>query len=224
MHKPIVTTGTSACRILPACLTLCVVLACSTSEPAGPEWERVWITVGGRITWADGTPIVATISALPIGGLVEKQSNAGGWYSIAWMDLCVPGWACSGLSIAPHVGSSCGHMECTGGPLLCQTDPQTFDCVLQCPHPASVEVMPKADTIAPGTSLRLNAVVRDAGATEITDQVRVSWLSSNESACRVTSSGGDSVMVTGMAAGTATIMATAGLVSGSATITVQAEP
>ena len=166
MRKPIVTTGPSACRLLTAGLSLCLVLACSTSEPAGPEWERVWVTVGGRITWADGTPVVATISVLSIGELVETKSNAGGWWSIAWTDLCVPGWARSAPSISPHVGSYCGQLECTGWPLLCQTDRQTLDCVIQCPRPASVEVTPKADTIAPGTSLRLSAVVRDGAGAE----------------------------------------------------------
>ena len=82
---------------------------------------------------------------------------------------------------------------------------------------ASIEVTPAVDTIAPGTSLQLNAVARDASGSSVS--ANISWSSSNESVCIVSGSG----LVGGMTVGAATITAADGGVSGTARITVRAQ-
>jgi uncharacterized protein YjdB len=82
---------------------------------------------------------------------------------------------------------------------------------------ASIEVTPAVDTIAPGTSLQLNAVARNASGSSAS--ANISWSSSNESVCIVSGSG----LVGGMTVGAATITAADGGVSGTARITVRAQ-
>src|SRR5215831_10526935 len=81
-------------------------------------------------------------------------------------------------------------------------------------RPASVIVTPGALVLSPGGSARLSARVRDSA--ENTLSAVVTWGSSNTAVARVDSSG----YVTSVAVGTATITATSGGISGTATVTV----
>ncbi|HTI64210.1 MAG TPA: Ig-like domain-containing protein, partial [Gemmatimonadaceae bacterium] len=82
---------------------------------------------------------------------------------------------------------------------------------------ASVTVQPSSTSIAQGSSVQFFATVKDANGTVVTDRA-VTWTSSND-AVAVVSPGG---VVTGNAAGTATITATSEGISGSGTVTVSA--
>src|SRR5206468_5224052 len=84
---------------------------------------------------------------------------------------------------------------------------------------ASVAVTPTAATITAGGIQQLSAVTKDAAGNTLTGRV-VTWVSSNTSIATVSGSG----LVTGQAAGGATITATSEGKSGTATITVQASP
>jgi uncharacterized protein YjdB len=81
----------------------------------------------------------------------------------------------------------------------------------------SVTVQPATATVAVGQTTPLSAVVRDVTGSVVTGRV-VTWSSSSNSIASVSTSG----VVTGVAAGTATITATSEGRSGTATITVAA--
>ena len=83
------------------------------------------------------------------------------------------------------------------------------------PGVKSVTVSPSSATVAVNDAVQLTATVSPAKAA-----TTVTWSTSNAAVVTVTSSG----LVTGVAAGTATVRATAGGVSGSSTITVVSSP
>jgi uncharacterized protein YjdB len=84
---------------------------------------------------------------------------------------------------------------------------------------ASVTVTPGSGTVAIGSSLQLSATTRDAGGNILTGRTIV-WSTSAGGIATVNSSG----LVTGVAAGTATITATSEGKSGTASITVPQVP
>src|SRR5437773_2118919 len=87
-----------------------------------------------------------------------------------------------------------------------------------CPTPvASVSVAPAAASVQVSGTVQLTATPKDANGTPLSGRT-VTWASSNTSVASVTGSG----LVTGAAAGAATITATSEGQSGSATVTVQA--
>ncbi len=82
---------------------------------------------------------------------------------------------------------------------------------------ASVEVSPGSARVVLGATVQLRAQPRDAGGNPL-DGREATWSSSNDAAATVDASG----LVTGQTAGSATITATSGGVSGTATIEVVA--
>jgi len=84
---------------------------------------------------------------------------------------------------------------------------------------ASVAVTPPAPSIQVGQTVQLTATPRDASGNPLTGRV-VTWSSSNSAVASVSSSG----LVTGKAAGSATITATSEGKSGSAAVTITTTP
>jgi len=84
---------------------------------------------------------------------------------------------------------------------------------------ASVTMSPAAATVTVGTTTQLTATPRDANGTALSGRV-VSWATSNAAAATVSASG----LVTGVAAGSATITATSEGQSGTSAITVTNVP
>ena len=84
---------------------------------------------------------------------------------------------------------------------------------------ASVTVSPTADTIAVQGTAQLTATVRDSAGNTLSGRV-ITWASSDTTKAKVSSTG----LVTGIAAGAATVTATSGGKSGSSVITVTAAP
>lgn len=81
----------------------------------------------------------------------------------------------------------------------------------------SIVVTPATKTISDGTTTQLAAVVLDQRGHPLATQPTISWGSSDEAKATVDSSG----LVTSVAAGSATITATAGLLSDTCVVTVQ---
>ena len=84
---------------------------------------------------------------------------------------------------------------------------------------ASVSVAPTAPAVEVGKTVQLTATVRDANGAVLTGRT-VTWQSLNTSVATVSSSG----LVSGVAAGSATVRATSESVAGTATVTVTAPP
>lgn len=85
------------------------------------------------------------------------------------------------------------------------------------PTVASVSVSPASSSISVGATVQLSATDKDASGNALSGQTNV-WSSSNTAVATISSSG----LVTAVAAGAATITATDGSVSGSATVNVSA--
>lgn len=104
-----------------------------------------------------------------------------------------------------------------GGSAPPPTQPPTQPPTNPTPVVTSVTVTPANSTMSVGQTVQLKATDIDQSGTVMTGQTNT-WTSSNKSVANVSSSG----MVTAVAAGSATIKATNGSISGSATITVSA--
>jgi uncharacterized protein YjdB len=87
------------------------------------------------------------------------------------------------------------------------------------PVVGSVTVAPSAPSVVVGATTTLQATVKDEGGNVMTGQ-SIAWSSSNTAVATVSASG----VVTGAAAGSATITAASGGKSGNATVTVTAAP
>ena len=87
------------------------------------------------------------------------------------------------------------------------------------PSVASVAVTPALASVPVGASVQLAAVVKDAGGTVLSGRI-TTWASSAPSVAYVNSTG----LVTGAAAGSATITATSEGTNGSSTVTVTSPP
>src|SRR5439155_26054686 len=84
---------------------------------------------------------------------------------------------------------------------------------------ASVTVSPATAAVTVGGTAQLSATLRDAGGNVLTGRV-VTWSSSNAPMATVSTVG----LVTGVAAGSATILATSEATQGSGAVTVTAPP
>src|SRR5207249_8522204 len=83
----------------------------------------------------------------------------------------------------------------------------------------SVTVSPASASVQAGSTTQLTATPKDAGGTALTGRV-VTWSSNNTAAATVNGSG----VVSGVAAGTATITATCEVKTGTSAITVSIVP
>jgi hypothetical protein len=96
----------------------------------------------------------------------------------------------------------------------------TASITVTCPVPvATVEVTPAAATIMVGATVQLSATLRDSTGAVLTGRV-VTWSSGAGGVAAVSADG----LVSGLAAGSATITATREGVSGTASVTVTAPP
>src|SRR2546426_4351491 len=84
---------------------------------------------------------------------------------------------------------------------------------------ASVTVSPATTSVTVGATIQLTATAKDANGTALSGRT-VTWATSNAAAATVSASG----LVTGVAAGSATITATSEGQSGTATVTVTNVP
>src|SRR5205814_1072135 len=84
---------------------------------------------------------------------------------------------------------------------------------------ASISVSPSAPSVNIGATVQLSATARDAGGNVLTGRA-FTWASGNNSIASVNSSG----QVTGVAAGSTSITATNGAISGTANVTVTVPP
>jgi hypothetical protein len=117
------------------------------------------------------------------------------------------------LSVATAIASVALVLSCTERQLpVAPTEPSLAKGG---PGVKNVTVTPSSGTIAVNGSVQLTATASPAKSTST-----FTWSTSNAAVATVTTSG----LVTGVAAGTATIRATAGSVSGSSTITVVSSP
>ena len=100
----------------------------------------------------------------------------------------------------------CGLVSCGG-------DGETS---LAVPVVATVTVTPPSSTIAPGATVQLQAVIQDADGATLADR-EITWSSSDNAVATVSSAG----LVTGVAAGSATITGTSEGTRGTATVAVK---
>ncbi len=134
------------------------------------------------------------------GGSMGSESNAGGRHYVLYQAGATPGQ----YSIAAHAQD---------GPA------DTASITVTTASVASVTVAPSSPSIGVGNTVQLTATLKDSAGNTLSGRP-VSWASGSAPVASVNSSG----LVTGVAAGSATITATSGTVSGSATVTVTTTP
>jgi uncharacterized protein YjdB len=129
-------------------------------------------------------------------------------------------WSTSASGVATVSGSGLVTGVAAGGATITATSEGvngTSAITVTIPPVASVTVSPATANVAVGSTVQLTAVARDAAGNTLSGRT-VTWSTSNASFATVNGSG----LVTGVAAGAATITATSEGVAGSSVVTVTA--
>ena len=164
-------------------------------QNASQDFTAVGLTSAG-----DTASIAVTWSAS--GGAIDTSSNHGRHYGH------YHGTACGDYTVTAT--SSPGGKQARASVTVLCPSAVPVDTVLVSPPTASLVV---------GNTVQLSALVEDSAGNPLTGRT-VTWTCSNAGVATVSASG----LVTGTAAGSATIAATSGGKSGAATISVQASP
>jgi len=174
-------------------------------------------------------PVVTTVTIAPTSASVaagstvaltatvkDAQGNVMTGQTIAWTssNTAAATVNASGVVTGVAAGSATITATCAG-----KTGTSAITVTAVAPVVTTVTVSPPSATIAAGATVALSATVKDAQGNVMTGQT-VTWTSSNTAVATVNSSG----VVTGIAAGSATITATCAGKSGTSAITVTAPP
>jgi uncharacterized protein YjdB len=176
--------------------------ACGDDDPTGPTVSSVQVA-----------PATATLS---VGGTVQLTATARDasgnavTTTITWSSDSPAVAAVNTSGLVTGVAAGTAVITATAG-----GQSATASITVQVPV-AAVEVTPATATIGTGETVQLTAALEDASGNPLTGRT-VTWSSSNDGVATVNATG----LVTGVAAGPATITATSEGVSGSASITVQ---
>lgn len=167
------------------------------------------------VTVAPSTATVSVQGTVPLSATVrDAAGNTLSGRTVTWTtsDAAVATVSSSGVvtGVAPGTATITATSEGKSG---------TATVTVALAPVATVTVQPSTATIASGSMTTLSATVTDQNGSVLTDRV-VTWSSSDPSVATVSSSG----VVTGLLVGTATITASSGGKSGSATVTVTAGP
>lgn len=183
-------------------------------------------------TPAPPPPVVTTVAVTPasasmaIGATVtlqatvkDAQGNVMSGQSVAWStdNAAAATVSASGVVTGVAAGSATITATCAG------KSGTSSVTVASAPPPSpvvtTVTVAPSTASIAVGATVALSATVRDAQGNVMTGQ-SIAWSTSNAAVATVNSSG----VVTGVAAGSATITATCATKTGTSSVTVTASP
>jgi uncharacterized protein YjdB len=175
------------------------------------------------------TPVATTVTVSPgvasllVGGtsalqaLVKDQNgNVMTGQTVSWSTSNAAAATVNSSGIVTGVAAGSATITATSSG---KTGTSAVTVTAVAPVVTTVTVAPTSASILVGATTSLQAAVKDQNGNVMTGQT-VSWSSGNSSAATVNSSG----VVTGVAAGSATITATASGVSGTSAITVTAVP
>src|SRR5437764_4822488 len=169
-----------------------------TTVTLAPDQTQDFMAVGFTPT-GDTAQVDVTWSTT--GGSVGAKETRGGRHT---------GWFKNGLCGAYTVTATAHPGNVSDAATATVTCPGTV---------AAVSVTPPALSVAPGQTVQLTANALDASGTVLSGWT-MSWTSSNPAVALVDGSG----LVTGVAAGPATITATSGGQTGTAAVTVTGQP
>lgn len=169
-------------------------------------------------------PAIASIAVTPVGltlgiGIYEQFTATATYTNGTSADLASGvTWNSSSPSVATIDGSGLATTVAAGATTITATVgafSDTSDLTVVPAHLTSIAVTPAVQSIAQGTAQQFSAVGSfDDGSTQLLPSV--TWSSSSSSVASVDSTG----FATGIAAGTTTITAASGSVSGTASLTV----
>ncbi len=179
------------------------------------------------VTVTAAPPVVTTVTVTPstpsvmVGGTVgltaiikDGQGNVMTGQSVTWTtsSASVATVNANGLVTGVAAGSATVTATCAG-----KSGSASLTVTSQPPVVTTVTVAPATPSLAVGATVTLTATVKDAQGNTMTGQT-VSWSTSNAAIATVNSTG----LVTGVAAGIATITATSSGKSGTSSVTVTA--
>jgi uncharacterized protein YjdB len=191
-------SGTSTVNVTATAVPVATV----TVSPASPSVQR-------------GSTVQLTATVRDAGGNVLSDR------AVSWSSSNNAAATVSGTGLVTGVAAGSATVTATsegksGSSTVAVTDPPPPPPP---PAVASVTVAPTSATVERGSTVQLTATVRDASGNVLTGRA-VSWTSSNTSAATVSGSG----LVTGVAAGSATVSATSEGKSGSSNVTITEPP
>ena len=205
-------TGTQRYRRVSAGLALLSVLGLATCEKPLPTSGSTTVPVASVAV----SPPSLSVGAGTTGQLTATPKDANG----AALSGRVVTWASSNSAAATVNGSGMVTGVAVGAATIAATSEGqngTASVAVTPPPVALVSVSPASATIAAGNTVQLAVTLQDANGNPLSGRV-VTWRSSNTAAATVSGSG----LVSGVAAGSATITAASEGKSATATITVSA--
>ncbi|PYP18109.1 MAG: hypothetical protein DMD52_02690 [Gemmatimonadetes bacterium] len=205
-------TGTQRYRRVSAGLALLSVLGLATCEKPLPTSGSTTVPVASVAV----SPPSLSVGAGTTGQLTATPKDANG----AALSGRVVTWASSNSAAATVNGSGMVTGVAVGAATITATSEGqngTASVAVTPPPVALVSVSPASATIAAGNTVQLAVTLQDANGNPLSGRV-VTWRSSNTAAATVSGSG----LVSGVAAGSATITAASEGKSATATITVSA--
>src|SRR5213082_2954310 len=192
----------------------------ATSHPDGTTGNAA-VTVAGCPTPVASVTVTPTAPTVQVGQTVQltatpKDANGNP------LSGRVITWASDNTSVATVDGNGLVTAVAVGSATITATSEGksgTSAVTVTTVPVASVTVSPSPASVQQGATVQLTATPKDANGNPLSGRV-VTWSSNNTAVARVNSSG----LVTGVAAGTATITATSEGKSGTSTLTVTAVP
>ena len=195
-------------------LSPCVILsACGGSDGGGTTTGPQQIPTSVRVTPAQGT-ITALSGTLQLTGQVlDAQGAPISGSTMQWSSSPAAVATVSGSGLVTGLQNGTATITATSSGLSASA----LITVQQ--EPGAVTVTPSSESLFEGATLQLAASVADANANAMPGAT-VSWATSDAAAATVSDAG----LVTGVAVGPATITATSGSASGTASLTILAKP
>ena len=212
MHRPAILRPAQPPRVFAALLALAVATACSGGSDSGVDPGALQPISSLRLTPPTSEVGLGGTLQLKLAALDAANNEIDAAGSAVWAsaDTLVATVSQDGLVTGRRLGVVQLQAVLEGK--------SAFSVVtVVAARVAAVAVTPATSTIAAGATVQLAARATDAGGAALADRL-VFWQSSSDAVARVTSTG----LVSGVAAGTATITATSEGKSATATITVSA--
>ena len=190
------------------------------------------IAAGSTLSIAPPTPVVTAVTVSPasasiaVGGtsplqatVKDQNGNVMGGQTVTWSTNNAAAATVNSSGVVTGVATGSATVTATTSGVSATSAITVTAAPPPTPVVTTVTVAPTSAAIIAGATTTLQATVKDQNGNVMTGQT-VTWSTSNAAAATVNSSG----LVTGVAAGSATITATSSGKTGSSSITVTAVP
>ena len=201
----------NCCGILAVTVVVIGLVSCATSDHGTPQGTPVGPTPVASVAVSPGSATIAAAGSVSLAATPKDAS--GGTLTgrvVTWSSDNTATATVNGSGLVSGVAAGTATITAT-----CEGRTGTSDITVSSVPVASVTVSPASASVQEGSTTQLTATPKDAGGIPLLGRI-VTWSSGNTAAATVNGSG----LVSGVAAGTATITATCEGKTGTSDVTV----